>query len=183
MATQYVDSNGVLRRISLDGDTSLTLLPSVREIAPFVFTEDITITSLVLNDECETIRNKAFFFNRTIRELRIGNRLSNIETYAVAGTNPIEKITGDSSVYKSSDTGNLYDSTKTKVVLGTNKTRVEFEEGTTSIGERAFSFCDKITNLGLPDTLTEVGDFAFSDCAGFPKQYSGAAGQLHSASL
>ena len=168
MAEITVDSDGVLRRIVLDGETSLTLPSEVREIAPFVFTEDVELTSLTLDANCETIRNKAFFFNRTIATISIpsGSKLKTIETYAIAGYNPVSVFSGSSTDYSSSSDGLLYDASGTKVVLGVNKEEVELETGTTEICARAFSFCDKIASIALPDTLTAIGSYAFSDCSG-----------------
>lgn len=37
-------------------------------------------------------------------------------------------------------------------------------EGVTSIGDRAFSGCDKVTSVSLPSSLTGLGAYAFSGC-------------------
>ena len=37
-------------------------------------------------------------------------------------------------------------------------------DGITSIGERAFAFCDKLTHIGLPESLKEIGRSAFWNC-------------------
>ena len=163
----HIDDDGVLVGVSLNGDTKITLPSSpkaVKAIGAFVFTSDTPIEELTLNGECERICNKAFYYCGTLKKVTIGSGLQSIEPYAFAGRYSIEEWDGKNSKYSGS--GLLYDSTGKTVVLGVNKETVTFAMGTTAIGERAFSFCDKITNLGLPETLTEVGEFAFSDCAG-----------------
>ena len=167
MATFDIDSNGVLKKVTLDdGETSITLDTNVKEIGAFVFTEDVGVTSITLNTGCKVIRNKAFFFNRTLTELIIpvNSELEKIETYAFAGYNPLTSISGRSSSYRASTTGPLYNLEMTKVVLGVNKPKITFDSSTTEIGESAFSFCDKITSVDFPDTLTKIWDYAFSDC-------------------
>ena len=42
--------------------------------------------------------------------------------------------------------------------------RVELPEGLTSIGDRAFSYCDGLTAIELPDGLTSIGNRAFNYC-------------------
>lgn len=164
----HIDEDGVLVGVSLNGNTTITLPSSpkaVKAIGAFVFTSDMPIEELTLNGECERICNKAFYYCGTLKKVTIGSGLQSIEPYAFAGRYSIEEWAGRSSKY-SVNSGLLYDSTGKTVVLGVNKETVTFARGTTSIGERAFSFCDKITILGLPETLTEVGEFAFSDCSG-----------------
>ena len=39
-------------------------------------------------------------------------------------------------------------------------------EGTTEIGEWAFSNCTGLTSIVIPDSVTEIGDYAFYECAG-----------------
>ena len=45
-------------------------------------------------------------------------------------------------------------------------TSVTIPEGLTAIGEYAFSDCYGLTSLTLPGGLTSIGEFAFSDCSG-----------------
>ena len=38
------------------------------------------------------------------------------------------------------------------------------EDGVTSIGDSAFSYCSSLTNITIPDSVTSIGDSAFSGC-------------------
>ena len=44
-------------------------------------------------------------------------------------------------------------------------TKVIVEEGVTYIGDRAFSYCSKLEEVQLPDSLVETGRSAFSSCS------------------
>ncbi|MBQ6947444.1 MAG: leucine-rich repeat domain-containing protein, partial [Clostridia bacterium] len=51
--------------------------------------------------------------------------------------------------------GNYYSST---LPWGTNITSVVIENGVTTIGECAFSGCDSLTSVTIPDSVTTIGD-------------------------
>ena len=42
--------------------------------------------------------------------------------------------------------------------------KVVIEDGVTSIGDSAFSYCSSLTNITIPDSVTSIGDSAFSGC-------------------
>ena len=37
-------------------------------------------------------------------------------------------------------------------------------EGTTKIGQEAFCDCPKLTSVTIPNSVTEIGNYAFSQC-------------------
>ncbi len=43
-------------------------------------------------------------------------------------------------------------------------TAIHIPDSVTSIGDRAFSGCENLTSIHIPDSVTNIGDFAFSDC-------------------
>ena len=43
-------------------------------------------------------------------------------------------------------------------------TSVEIPDSVTTIGELAFSFCPSLTSIEIPDSVTEIGRWAFDDC-------------------
>lgn len=58
------------------------------------------------------------------------------------------------------------------VLVGVNKEDIEFLnkkskkfwKGVTSIGDSAFSGCESLTNITIPDGVTSIQDRAFSVC-------------------
>ena len=44
-------------------------------------------------------------------------------------------------------------------------TSVEIPDSVTSIGNFAFSWCSSLTNIDIPDSVTSIGDYAFLDCS------------------
>lgn len=56
---------------------------------------------------------------------------------------------------------------KDNCIIGYKKplpSEVVIPEGVTSIGENAFSSCDKLTSITLPSSLTSIGEYAFTFC-------------------
>lgn len=170
MAEFDIDSNGVLRGVRLlDGETEVTLpddtAPVIREIGAFAFTKDTPVQRLILNDGCERIRNKAFYFCSTLEYVKVGSGLEAIEEFAVAGCNNISEIEVDGGNTSFSEVnGMLATKDGNTIVLGVNAETVEFGGSETVIGNRAFSFCDKLEEIEIPSTVKEIGRYAFSDC-------------------
>ena len=45
-----------------------------------------------------------------------------------------------------------------------NLTKIEIPDSVTSIGERAFSFCNGLTSIDIPASVTSIGEEAFVYC-------------------
>ena len=43
--------------------------------------------------------------------------------------------------------------------------KVVIPDGVTSIGERAFTWCESLESISIPDSVTNIESFAFSDCS------------------
>jgi hypothetical protein len=78
-------------------------------------------------------------------------------------------VTSGNTNYSSTD-GVLYDKNKTTLLLyPVGKTGVSFTipNGVTSIKEYAFSGCNKLTSITIPNSVTNIGGWgAFEDCTG-----------------
>ena len=51
-----------------------------------------------------------------------------------------------------------------KGIIDKSITKCNIPQGTTSIGEYAFSYCTGLTSVTIPDSVTSIGKFAFSNC-------------------
>ena len=63
---------------------------------------------------------------------------------------------------------NLPSGDDTMLISLIDRTATSFEipEGTTIIGDSAFSNCTGLTSITIPDSVTSIGDSAFSNCSG-----------------
>mgnify|MGYP000878221135 CR=1 FL=1 len=57
-----------------------------------------------------------------------------------------------------------YDSNQSPVYNNSDVKKIVIEDGVTSIGDSAFSYCSSLTNITIPDSVTSIGAYAFSNC-------------------
>ncbi len=110
----------------------------------------------------------AFANNSTITDIRIPENTLGIAGDAFSGCVNLRGFTVNSkNTTCSSDNGVLYNKSKTRLVCcpGT-RSSVTILPTVTEIGDFAFSFCDKIAYLNIPQGVTYIGDSAFQDCRG-----------------
>ena len=126
------------------------------------------ITSVVIPDSVTFIDYWAFRDCQYLTRIQIGNSVSNIRSTAFYNCTSLKTIVVDKNNldYKSTD-GNLY--TKdglTLVKYATGKEEISFTipDTVTSIGDNAFSCCASLTSIEIPGSVTSVGDNAFSYC-------------------
>ena len=59
---------------------------------------------------------------------------------------------------------NYYDNKKSPVYKNSNVKKVVIEDGVTSIGNYAFTYCVSLTSITIPDSVTSIGYYAFFYC-------------------
>ena len=119
---------------------------------------------------------------RTLTEVTLDNRTSEINIDAFSSCDSLTSITIPESVTSISDSAFSNCDILTLVDFGENSqltsigggvfqncnrlTSITIPDTVTSIGSSAFSGCDSLTSITIPDTVTSISDFAFSDCSG-----------------
>ena len=149
---------------------------------PYLYKEKV-ITDVRLEENITGIKRDAFANPAAIKELIIGEDVSEIETYSLSGCVNLEKITfpflEESLSVLFADV--LPDSVRTIAVLGGESIpdkafenledleRIELPDTATEIGDRAFINCSSLSSVNLPKHLMSIGDDAFSGCASLEK--------------
>ena len=123
------------------------------------------ITRIVLPDSLKEIDESAFYMCSSLEEICIPKGVKDIIGNIFIGCTSLASIDVDSeNQYYTSYEGVMYNKNMTELIACPGaKTIVIIPNGVLSINNDAFGSCNVQTVI-LPESLTTIGDFAFSDC-------------------
>ena len=107
----------------------------------------------------------AFSECRGLASVHIPSAVTRIALGAFEGCSGLESITvgGGNRVYHGA--GNcLIETNRREVVLGCKRSEIPADGSVTAIGTSAFSHCEELTFLGIPESITRIGSNAFLGC-------------------
>ena len=149
------------------GLTSVTIGNSVTSIGRSAFSGCSSLTSVTIPNSVTSIGDDAFSGCSGLTSVTIPNSVTYIGSGVFADCSNLATITVDAgnTVYNSPDGSNaIIETTSNKLVVGCKNTTIP--NSVTSIGEYAFSDCSGLTSVTIPNSVTSIGEYAFSDCSG-----------------
>ncbi len=157
-ATPWAAFNSDIQKIVIE--------EGITEIGGFAFCDCSNLMEIHLPDSLTFISDAAINCSK-MDSITIPAGVTDISF--MSGIASAGKILVDSNnpVYTSLD-GVLYSKDKTKVLLCPDRRAGNYTvpEGVATIGDYAFSGCNRLTQINLPNTLKTIGSWAFNYCIG-----------------
>ena len=145
---------------------TVTIGDGITSIGEYAFVGCSGLTELTLPNSVTSIGRGTFVDCSGLTELTLPSSVTSIGNSAFS-SNGLEKITVESgnSRYDSRDNCNSIIETETNTLIAGCKNSI-IPNSVTSIGDYAFSGCSGLTELTLPSSVTGIGDSAFAYCSG-----------------
>ena len=141
---------------------SVTIPDSVTSIGNEAFSCCSSLQSVTISDSVTSIGDSAFYGCSSLHSVTIPKSVTNIEGNPFAYC-PAKVI--NHSKHFTIFAGNLYTSEKRKLISYLSKgNNFIIPDSVTSIGDKAFSWCLFLHSVTIPDSVTCIGYSAFSCC-------------------
>ena len=144
--------------------TSITIPDSVTIIGSQAFRDCTNLTNIVIPSMVTSVDDEAFYGCENLTNITIPSNASSIGNEVFGGCTKLKRIDVDDSNkdFISSD-GVLFDQDKTKLLAfpGGKKGSYTIPNSVNEVGAYAFSRCDNLTNVTIPDSVISIGEHAF----------------------
>lgn len=133
---------------------TVEILPGVRNIGDWAFSECDALTRVVIADSVSRIGAYAFHLCLQLTDITIPNRVTAIEEHTFFHCAALTDITIPGSVTAIGGTAFAW----------TGLTHITIPNSVTRIGRFAFAQCEALTGVAIPDSVTEIENHAFYLC-------------------
>ena len=147
--------------------TSITIPNSVSRIEPGVFGGCKALSSIIIPESVNYIGKGAFLGCESLSSVTIPNNVASIDPYAFSGCTNLNSISvseGNTRYDSRNNCNAIIETSSATIIQGCINTKIP--ESIISIGEGAFSECDKLTSIIIPNSVTNIGENAFANCKG-----------------
>ncbi len=144
---------------------SVTIPDVVNKIAPFAFANCDNLIGITIPNSVTEIGMFAFSNCKKLNSIIIPKSVKRIDNSIFFGCTSLNKIEVEkgNKVYHSE--GNCIIETKTKkLIVGCSSSIIPDDGRITEIEHGAFSYCDNLSSITIPEGVTKIDYCAFRDC-------------------
>ena len=138
--------------------TSYTIPNSVTSIGRYTFSDCSSLTSITIPNSITSIGDYAFYDCSRLKSVKVSNKYC---------YDYFKDKVANISFYgaNASDDGRcLIIDGELKIFIAKGITKYTIPESVTSIGHYTFSDCSSITSITIPNSVTSIGEWAFYGC-------------------
>lgn len=140
-------------------------------IADYAFSNCSNLKTVTTGDGITEITYNMFYLCSSIESFLLGENVSSIDVGHGGFGNLSEFIVDSANPYFSADAnGVLFNKDKTKIIQfpeGSSLTSYKIPDTVTTIGNSAFSFCKNLLSVTIPASVKTIENSAFAYCDGF----------------
>ncbi len=149
-----------------DSLMSIDIPDSVTSIGDSAFSWCGSLMSIDIPDSVTSIGYEAFRECYSLTSIGIPDSVTSIGGRTFLGCDLLTSINvASGNPYYASENGVLFNKDKTELLQypeGKRDTEYRIPSGVTSIGREAFAYCDSLTSIVIPDSVTSIGDDALN---------------------
>ena len=148
--------------------TAINLSKNLSSIGDDAFTSCLSLSEVAIPEGVVSIGNSSFYSCASLTSITIPDSVISI------GTNPFQGCRSLTEISVSPDhpvletiNGVLFDKTDRRLIwypIPRSSKEYAIPQGTRSIGDAAFYWCENLTAVIFPDSLIKIGDHAFDFC-------------------
>lgn len=144
---------------------SVEIGEGITSIGSCAFYKCIYLSSAVIPEGVTTLGDSAFSACQSLKEIYIPSTVEKIGTRTFSWFVGLEKITVSENNPVFHSDGNCIIETATKTLLtGCNTSVIPTDGSVTAIGDNAFSGCNGLSSIVIPDCITSIGECPFVFC-------------------
>ena len=145
--------------------SNVTIGDNVKTMPSYAFYNCSGLTSVTIGDSVTSIGSSAFKGCSGLTSVEIPDSVTSIGSsafYGCSGLTSINVSSGNTKYYSENDC--LIEVNTNTLILGCINSIIP--DSITSIGDYAFSNCSRLTSVTIPNSVTSIGRYAFYNCSG-----------------